>query len=85
MTARAPWLELDGQGIVWLERLVAVARAESAAARRLIGATPLERIVNLTGGKRRQSLLVTDSGHVILTALTVKQIARLLETKRQGD
>ena len=72
------WLDIAGQGAVAIGRIVAVARAESAAGRRLLGATPLEKVVTLNGGKKRQSLLVLDSGHLILTALTVEQVKRLL-------
>lgn len=72
------WLEVGEQGMVAAARVVAVARAESAAARRLMSATPLEKIVTLCGGKKRQSLLVLDSGHLVVTALTVEQLGQLL-------
>ena len=72
------WLEIGEQGVVAAVRVVAVAQAESAAARRLLSATPLEKIITLSGGKKRRSLLVLDSGHLVVTALTVEQVGRQL-------
>jgi regulator of extracellular matrix RemA (YlzA/DUF370 family) len=76
--AKKGWLDIAGQGAVAVDRVVAVARVESAAGRRLLAATPLERVVTLSGGKKRLSLLVLDSGHLVLTPLSVEQIERLL-------
>lgn len=74
----ARWLPVEGQGMVAVNRLVAVGRLESMAMKRLLGAAPLDKIVSLTGGKKRRSLLIMDSGHLIITALTVEEIGRLL-------
>jgi regulator of extracellular matrix RemA (YlzA/DUF370 family) len=72
------WIRIHDQGLIPADRIVAVGRAESAAARRLLGAVPLERIVGLTAGRRRQSIIILDSGHVVLTGLAVGEIEALL-------
>ena len=72
------WLELEQQGIVNAGRIVAVGGAQPAGMKRLLGAAPPEHIVDLTSGQRRQSLLVLDSGHVVITALSVEEVAGLL-------
>lgn len=72
------WLDVKGQGLVRGDRIVAVGRAEAAAMKRLISAVPLDKIISLTAGRKRQSVIVLDSGHVVITALTVAQIGQLL-------
>jgi regulator of extracellular matrix RemA (YlzA/DUF370 family) len=68
------WLKLDDAGLIALERVVAVGPAESAGMERLLRATPDDRLIILTGGRKRRSVLVLDSGHVVVTALTLEQI-----------
>ena len=68
------WLKIDDAGLIALGRIVAVGPAESGGMERLLRATPDNRLVILTGGRKRRSVLVLDSGHVIVTALTVEQI-----------
>ena len=68
------WLELADTGLVRPERIVAVGPADAAGMARLLRVTPQDRIVVLTGGRKRRSVLVLDSGHVVVTALTVEEI-----------
>lgn len=81
------YITMDSEGLVISDRIVAVGRAESAAMKRLLGAVPLSQVVSLTGGRRRQSVLVLDSGHLVISALTVEEIAATLEAGdgRTGD
>lgn len=72
------WIEIGQQGIVNARRIVAVGGAQPAGMKRLLGAVSQERIVDLTGGRRRQSLLVLDTTHLVLTALPVEEVGRLL-------
>jgi regulator of extracellular matrix RemA (YlzA/DUF370 family) len=66
------WIDVDeDRGLIIVERIVAVGRADAAALRRLVAQTPESHIVDLTGGSKRQSVVVLDSGHVVLTALSV--------------
>ena len=67
------WIDVNGHGFVVRERVVAVGSAESAPLRRLIGATALTHIVDLTGGEKRRTVLMLDSGHVVLTAVSLRE------------
>ena len=68
------WLKIDDVGLIALKRIVAVGLSESAGMERLLRATPDDRLIILTGGRKRRSILVLDSGHVVVTALTLEQI-----------
>jgi regulator of extracellular matrix RemA (YlzA/DUF370 family) len=48
--------------------------AEAAPMRRLIQATQPSHVVVLTGGRKRQTVLVLDSGHLVISPLTVAEI-----------
>ena len=72
------WLEVGNQGIVRIDRIVAVGSTESAPVRRLLAALPLTKIISLTGGQRRRSVIVLDSDHVVLTPLSIRQLRQLL-------
>lgn len=85
------WLFLEGYGVIAIERIVAVGPAEAAPIRRLLDVTPASHIIVLTAGHRRQSVVVLDSGHIVLTALPVTRLQQLLRTttwpeaKRDGQ
>jgi regulator of extracellular matrix RemA (YlzA/DUF370 family) len=68
------WLKIDDAGLVALGRVVAVGPSDSGGMERLLRATPDDRLIILTGGRKRRSVLVLDSGHLVVTALTVDQI-----------
>ena len=72
------WLEIEDQGLVLVDRIVAVGASDSAPVRRLIATLPLTKVVSLTGGRRRRTVIVLDSDHVVLTALSVTQVRLLI-------
>lgn len=72
------WLTIDDVGAVDAGRVTAVMRADTGGAARLLRVTPPARVVALTGGRKRRSLLVLDSGHVVVTALTVEEVVERL-------
>lgn len=77
-------IRLGETGLVAAARIVAVGRVETAGVRRLLGATPPERLLDLTGGRKRRAVVLLDSGHVILVALSVEQLhRRLAELERE--
>lgn len=77
----AQWAEIEQSGLVNMQRIVAIGRADSAPIQRLIQQTSPDRIVKLTGGRRRQSVLVLDSGHLVITAVCVDVLLKKLEVK----
>ncbi len=61
------------------ERVVAIIAPESAPAKRMVGeAKENGRIIDCTSGRRTKSVIVTDSDHVVLSALGVDVIAERL-------
>ena len=72
------WITLEQSGIIFTDRIVAIAPAESAASKRLLASIPLNKIVSMTNGRKRETIVVLDSGHVILTAVQLPTLERLL-------
>ena len=61
------------------ERIVSAATPDAAPIKRLVqDAKDSGRAVDLCCGKRCRAVLILDSGHVILSALTVESIANRL-------
>lgn len=73
------WVAVGTIGFIQKSRIVGVSRVKSAPIRRLIQATPTASIVVLTGGERRQTAVLLDSGHVIITALSLSEWQALLK------
>ena len=56
-------------------RIVSVVSAEAAPIKRLVQDTRTTgKLVDATGGKKTRSVIVSDSGHIILSALTSETI-----------
>ena len=71
-------------GVVAADRIVVVAQASSAPIRRMVEAVGRERVVDLTFGQPRRSVLVLDSGHVVAASLTPEELLRALEDIARG-
>ena len=76
--------------MVAVERVVALASPESAPIKRLVqDAKDDGRAIDVTCGRRTRSVIVTDSEHVILSAIQTETIAGRLEnreiTEDDGD
>jgi regulator of extracellular matrix RemA (YlzA/DUF370 family) len=64
-------------GNIAVHRMVAVASPDSAPLKRLIRqATKESRIINLTYGRKAKSVIVLDSGHLVLAAFQPQIILR---------
>ena len=67
--------------VVAAARVVAVVSPDSAPMKRLKDdARERGKLVDATQGRRTRSILVTDTDHVILSALSAETIAERLET-----
>lgn len=76
------WIQIENHGLLMTNRIVAAGRSRSAPMRRLLASLPRSQIIDLTGGRKRQTIVVLDSGHVAVTALTVEEIVSELERTR---
>ncbi len=71
------FLNIGYSNMVASEHIVAVIGSDSAPAKRLVGeAKESGRVIDATCGKRTQSVIVTDSDHVILSALAPDALYR---------
>lgn len=65
---------------VAVDRIVAVVSPESAPVKRLIqDAKEMGRIIDVSCGRKTRSVIITDSEHVILSALTTEKLTQRLE------
>lgn len=72
--------------MVAAERVVALASPDSAPVKRLIqDAKDDGRAIDVTCGRRTRSVIITDSEHVILSAIQTETIANRLDDRDDGD
>ncbi len=75
--------------IVSANRLLVIVNPESAPVKRMVAeAREAGKVIDGTLGRRTRSVLVMDTGHVILSALQPETLAGRLENKdifKQGD
>ncbi|MBE6712210.1 MAG: DUF370 domain-containing protein [Ruminococcaceae bacterium] len=77
-------IEIGFGNYVASSRVVAVAGPESAPIKRLVqDAKDAGIAVDVTSGKKTHSVLLTDSGHVILSVLTPDEVQKRLAEKSQ--
>ena len=63
------WIAVGVAGYIQQSRIVGVSSVNTAPMRRLLQATPAASIIVLTGGQRRQTVALLDSGHIVITAM----------------
>ncbi len=72
--------------IVSASRIIAVVSPDSAPIKRLIQESRDEGIlIDATYGRRTRAVIVTDSGHIVLTALQPETIANRLDVKEENN
>lgn len=77
-------VEIGFGNYVASNRVVAVAGPDSAPIKRLVqDAKDAGIAVDVTSGKKTHSVLLTDSGHVILSVLTPEEVQKRISEKGQ--
>ncbi|WP_123054124.1 DUF370 domain-containing protein [Clostridium sp. JN-1] len=72
--------------IVSANRLVAIVSPESAPIKRIIQeARDRGMLIDATYGRRTRAVIITDSDHVILSAVQPETVAHRLSSKDEGD
>ena len=72
--------------MIAVDRIVALVSPDSAPIKRLIqDAKDAGRTIDVTCGRRTRAVVITDSEHVILSAIQAETIANRLETGEAGD
>ena len=72
--------------MVAVERIVTLTRPESAPIKRMIqDAKDSGRVIDVSCGRKTRAVIITDSDHIILSALQVETIASRLEDDGEDD
>ena len=72
--------------MVAADRVVALANPDSAPIKRLIQDSKDDgRAIDVTCGRRTRAVIITDSEHVILSAIQAETIANRLDNSEAGD
>ena len=72
--------------MVAAERVVALASPDSAPVKRLIqDAKDAGRVIDVTCGRKTRAVIITDSDHVVLSALQAETIANRLTSDQDYD
>ena len=67
-------------------RIITIASPDSAPIKRLVqDAKEENRVIDVSCGRRTRSVIITDSDHVILSAIQAETIANRLEDESIGD
>jgi regulator of extracellular matrix RemA (YlzA/DUF370 family) len=71
-------LILGRGGSINADRVIAVAHAKSEPIRRMIESTDMGKVMNLTYGYPRRSVIVLDNGFIVISSRTPEGLARAL-------
>lgn len=77
-------INLGLDNMVLKDRIVAIARPDTAPIRRLINAYEKEnKLVNVTRGRKTRSVVITDAGYIILSSLRTKTLSERFISDKQ--
>ena len=72
--------------MVSAERIIAVVSPESAPIKRIINDTRDKGfLIDATYGRRTRAVIITDSGHVVLSAIQPETVAGRISNKSEKD
>ncbi len=78
------FVNIGFNNVVQAEKIVSVVSPDSSPMRKLKDAAKEARhLVDATQGRKTRSVLVTDSNHVILSAITVESIIQRIENQNR--
>ena len=79
-------LSLGGGNMVSTERIVCIVSPDTAPVKRLVQDAKDEgRVIDVSCGRRTRAVIITDSEHVILSALQAETIANRLTSDQDYD
>ena len=72
--------------IVSANRVIAIVSPESAPIKRIISdARDRGQLIDATYGRRTRAVIITDSGHVVLSAIQPETVANRFVTSKEGQ
>ncbi|TGK85360.1 DUF370 domain-containing protein [Leptospira bourretii] len=76
-----PILNVGFSNVVFVSKILTILQADSAGAKRLRSEAKSEsRLIDATGGRKTRSVLVLDSGHILLSAIRPESLSKRLES-----
>ena len=79
-------LNIGFGNVVAANRVVAIVSPNSAPVKRMKDeARDEKRLIDVTHGRKTRSVLITDSNHVILSAIQTETISQRLSTLKDGN
>lgn len=67
-------------------RVIAIVSPESAPVKRIVQDSRAKgNLVDATYGRRSRAVIITDSGHIVLSALSPETVANRLENKEESS
>ena len=80
------FINIGFNNVILDSRVVAIVSPDSAPAKRTVAeAKESARLIDCTSGRRTKSVIITDSDHVILSALTAEAISERLNGTSNVD
>ncbi len=75
-------LNVGFSNVVSTSKIVSIIQAESASGKRLrTEAKKTGKLIDATQGRKTRSIVITESGHLILSALRVESLLKRIETE----
>ena len=80
------FINLGFNNMILDERIVAIVSPDSAPAKRTVAeAKESGRIIDCTGGRKTKCVIITDSDHVVLSALSAEVLGNRLNNEGDGE
>ena len=81
----AKFIKIGFGNLVSINRIVAVVGPESSPVKRLIqDARDRDMLIDATSGRKTRSVLIMDSEHIILSAITVEELDETMSEEGQS-
>ncbi|MDD2374607.1 MAG: DUF370 domain-containing protein [Eubacteriales bacterium] len=81
----AKFIKIGFGNLVSINRIVAVVGPESSPVKRLIqDARDRDMLIDATSGRKTRSVLIMDSEHIILSAITVEELDEAMREEGQS-
>lgn len=78
--SKSKFINLGFENVVLSEKIVAVTTSDPKPIRRLINeARRANKLIDATNGRKTRSVIVTDSGHIMLSASEPKTLAQRID------
>jgi len=76
------FLSFGRGGVIDAHRILAILSARSTPTKRLLAKTDPNRILNLTYGYPRESVILLEGGYFAIVTQTIEQLSHILESQR---